>query len=311
MASETHPESEIAELELKLGVSFTNRDLLRQALTHESFINEWGSDEAEGEISSYERLEYLGDAVLNYAVANALFERSTGANEGELSMGRAHIVCKDSLAEAAQELDLGDHILRGKGEISYSPHVRDSVLEDSFEAIIGAIHEDQGYDAARRFVFDQLGNKIEEVAKNGVAKDPKSAFQELVQGVGLKAPRYHTEMLPRPVSGEQQFRARVMVDGCEVATGIGESKSKAQKKAAAKATELFSNGVPARFVNSNDRQRTPATRQNGWSYYAGTSSNSGSAVGGMKRFASWVSMVVLRKRGSTSGRRLILKRSKQ
>ena len=88
----------------------------------------------------------------------------SGANEGELSIGRAHIVCKDSLAEAAQDLDLGDHILRGKGEISYSPHVRDSVLEDSFEAIIGAIHEDQGYEAARRFVFDQLGDKIEDVA---------------------------------------------------------------------------------------------------------------------------------------------------
>ncbi len=305
-----HPESEITELELKLGVSFTNRELLRQALTHESFINEWGSDESEDGLSSYERLEYLGDAVLNYAVANALFERSSGANEGELSMGRAHIVCKDSLAEAAQDLDLGDHILRGKGEISYSPHVRDSVLEDSFEAIIGAIHEDQGYDAARRFVFDQLGDKIEDVAKNGVAKDPKSAFQELVQGVGLKTPRYHTEMLPRPVSGEQHFRARVMVDGREVATGIGESKSKAQKNAAAKATELFSNGVPRRFANSTIRRRTSETGTNGRSQNASSSSNGGLAVGGVKRIASWVSTVVLRKGDPPPGRRLILKRSK-
>ena len=310
MAPEIHPESEIAELEHKLGVSFTNRELLRQALTHESFINEWGSDEAKDEITSYERLEYLGDAVLNYAVANALFVRSAGANEGELSIGRAHIVCKDSLAEAAQDLDLGDHILRGKGEISYSPHVRDSVLEDSFEAIIGAIHEDQGYEAARRFVFDQLGDKIEEVAKNGVAKDPKSAFQELVQGVGLKTPRYHTEMLPRPVSGEQHFRARVMIDGREVATGIGESKSKAQKNAAAKATEMFSNGVPQRFASSTVRRRTSETGKNGRSKYASSSSEGGLAIGGVKRFVSWVSMVVLRKSGPTSGRRLILKRSK-
>lgn len=311
MASEVHPESEIAELELKLGVSFTNRELLRQALTHESFINEWGSDAAEDEISSYERLEYLGDAVLNYAVANALFERSAGANEGELSMGRAHIVCKDSLAEAAQDLDLGDHILRGKGEISYSPHVRDSVLEDSFEAIIGAIHEDQGYEAASRFVFEQLGDKIEEVAKNGVAKDPKSAFQELVQGMGLKTPRYHTEMLPKAVSGEQHFRARVMIDGSEVATGFGESKSKAQKNAAAKATELFSNGVPRRFANLTFRRRTSETGQNGRSQKASISRNGGLAAGGVKRLASWVSVVVLRRGGSTSGRRLILKRSKQ
>lgn len=308
--SEIHPESEIEELEVKLGVSFNNRDLLRQALTHESFINEWGVDDSEVEIASYERLEYLGDAVLNYAVANALFERSDAADEGELSIGRAYIVCKDSLAGAAQDLDLGDHILRGKGEISYSPHVRDSVLEDSFEAIIGAIHEDQGYETARRFVFDQLGDKIDHVAKNGVAKDPKSAFQELVQGVGLKTPRYHTEMLPKMVSGEQHFRARVMIDGREVATGFGESKSKAQKNAAAKATELFSNGVPPRFANSTIRRRTSETGQNGRSQNASSSSNGGLAVGGVKRFASWVSMVVLRKGGSTPGRRLILKRSK-
>ena len=79
MASTLHPESEIAELEVKLGVSFNNRDLLRQALTHESFINEWGEVDPEDGLASYERLEYLGDAVLNYAVANALFERSDAA----------------------------------------------------------------------------------------------------------------------------------------------------------------------------------------------------------------------------------------
>ncbi len=309
MASTLHPESEIAELEVKLGVSFNNRDLLRQALTHESFINEWGEVDPEDGLASYERLEYLGDAVLNYAVANALFERSDAANEGELSIGRAYIVCKDSLAGAAQELNLGDHILRGKGEISYSPHVRDSVLEDSFEAIIGAIHEDQGFEAARTFVFDHLGNKIEEVAKNGVAKDPKSAFQELVQGMGLKTPRYRTEMLPRAESGEHHFRARVMVDGQEVATGFGVSKSKAQKKAAAKATELFSNGVPRRFANSTFQRSTSENDRNGRSQNA-RSSGVGLVNGSVKRFVSWVSVVVLRRGGSTPGRRLILKRSK-
>lgn len=310
MASEIHPESEIAELELRLGVSFTNRRLLRQALTHESFINEWGADDSEAEISSYERLEYLGDAVLNYTVANALFERSAGANEGELSIGRAHIVCKDSLAGVAQDLDLGDHILRGKGEVSYSPNVRDSVLEDSFEAIIGAIHVDQGYEAASRFVFEQLGDKIEEVARNGVAKDPKSAFQELVQGLGLKTPRYHTEMLPKSFSGEQHFRARVMVDGREVATGIGESKSKAQKNAASNAAESFSDGVPPQFANSTFRRRASETGRNGRARTASFAGNGSLAVGGVKRFASWFGMVVLRKGGSTPGRRLILKRSK-
>ena len=98
MAPEIIPESEIDELETKLGVNFSNRNLLRQALTHESFVNEWSADDVERGMQSYERLEYLGDAVLNYTVANALFERSMTATEGEMSIGRAHIVCRDSLA---------------------------------------------------------------------------------------------------------------------------------------------------------------------------------------------------------------------
>lgn len=310
MAAEIHPESEIAELELRLGVSFHNRELLRQALTHESFINEWGSDQAEDGMSSYERLEYLGDAVLNYTVANALFQRSTGANEGELSMGRAHIVCKDSLAGVAQDLDLGDHILRGKGEVSYSPMVRDSVLEDSFEAIIGAIHVDQGYEAASKFVFAQLGDKIDHVAENGVAKDPKSAFQELVQGVGLKTPRYQTELMNTAITGEPSYRARVLVDGREVATGYGGSKSKAQKKAAELAMEEFADGVPSRFMNSSRRRRIQTARQDVNPSNVGSVSLAGSAGTSFKRLASWVNIVLLRRNSSTSRRQLVLKRTK-
>ena len=177
LATEISPESEIDELETKLGFRFSNRNLLRQALTHESFVNEWGDNGSVEGVQSYERLEYLGDAVLNYTVANALFERSATATEGEMSIGRAHIVCRDSLADAAQRLKLGDYVLRGKGETTYSPNVRASVLEDIFEAVIGAIHEDKGYEAASQFVFRHLGNQIENVAEHGVEKDPKSAFQ--------------------------------------------------------------------------------------------------------------------------------------
>ena len=310
MAAEIHPESEIAELEVKLGVSFNNRDYLRQALTHESFINEWGAENHEVQIESYERLEYLGDAVLNYAVANALFERSALLTKASCRLAGLLSSAKILWLVRLRISILATTSCEVKGEISYSPHVRDSVLEDSFEAIIGAIHEDQGFEAARRFVFDQLGDKIEKVAKNGVAKDPKSAFQELVQGIGLKTPRYRTEMLPKAVSGEQHFRARVMIDGREVATGIGESKSKAQKNAAAKASELFSNGVPPRFVNSTFRRRTTETGSNGRLQNTASSNSFGVAAGGVKRIASWVNVVVLRRRGSTPRRRLILKRSK-
>ena len=308
MASQVLSESQIIELESKFGVSFTDRDLLRQALTHESFVNEWCADKSDLELASYERLEYLGDAVLNYTVAMALFEKSVSADEGELSMGRAHIVCKDSLAGVAQRLELGDHILRGKGEISYSPQVRDSVLEDSFEAIIGAIHVDQGYDAARQFVFNQLGDKIDHVAQNGVDKDPKSAFQEMVQGVGLKTPRYRTELVGNDMIGQQNYRAHVCVDGSEVASGFGNSKSRAQKNAAAKAINLFAEGVPLRFSKLAKKRSLPNPERKKMPAVSRSESNRGSIFENLKRFGSRFSRGGLRKGEAGSGRQLIFKR---
>ena len=309
MAPRIKSESEIDELQTKLGVSFTNRDLLRQALTHESFVNEWSAEHTDAEVCSYERLEYLGDAVLNFTVANALFEQSRTANEGELSMGRAHIVCKDSLADAAEQLDLGDHILRGQGEIAYSPVVRDSVLEDSFEAIIGAIHVDQGFEAARNFVFEQLGEKIDNVARNGVDKDPKSAFQELVQGVGLKTPRYHTELIGIEANGQQNYRARATVDGRVVATGYGTSKSKAQKSAAFSAKERFVDGIPSEFERAVRKRRSELTKRSGQFPTRRQGSVHGSVAVGFRKVGGWLNLGVFRKNTPTSGRRLVFKRS--
>ncbi len=309
MAPEIIPESEIDELETKLGVNFSNRDLLRRALTHESFINEWGSDDTGRGMQSYERLEYLGDAVLNYTVANALFERSMTATEGEMSIGRAHIVCRDSLADAAQRLNLGDHVLRGKGETAYSPNVRDSVLEDSFEAIIGAIHEDQGYEAASQFVFRHLGKQIEQVAAHGVDKDPKSAFQELVQGIGLRTPRYWTGNAGTGTDGQQQYVARVSVGGEVVASGFGNSKSKAQKSAAANAQSIFADGVPAKFAKTAMKSQKTAAASGQTSISSSGVRASGSTFDGFRRIGNWLGNVVLRRDNSSLRRQLIYKRS--
>ena len=309
MTLETNSETELDELEVKLGVTFTNRNLLKQALTHESFINEWADEHVAAPMSSYERLEFLGDAVLNFAVANALFERSDDASEGELSMGRANIVCKDSLAQAAGNLDLGDYILRGKGETVYSPNVRESVLEDSFEAIIGAIHVDQGLDAALRFVFTHLGHQIEHVAKHGVEKDPKSAFQELVQGAGLKTPRYQTELTSINENGEHRYLARVTVGGREVANGVGMSKSKAQKRAAAKANELFSKGIPVAFAQMAPKSRQSSRTARSSADYVASKPSDRSRSEGWRRFGNWLGLHAFRKREETPSRRLIYRRS--
>lgn len=309
MASEITPESEIDELEAKLGVNFSNRDLLRQALTHESFVNEWGADDAGIGTQSYERLEYLGDAVLNYTVANALFERSMTATEGEMSIGRAHIVCRDSLADAAQRLNLGDHVLRGKGETAYSPNVRDSVLEDTFEAIIGAIHEDRGYEAASQFVFRHLGEQIERVAEHGVDKDPKSAFQELVQGAGLRTPRYRTDTAGTGADGQLQYVARVSVGGRVVASGLGNSKSKAQKSAAANAQSIFADGIPEKFARIASKPSKAVAASAQTSISSTDDRVTASTFDGFRRVSNWLGNVFLRKDSSSPGRQLIYKRS--
>ena len=308
LASLITPDFEIGELETKLGFKFSNRDLLRQALTHESFVNERAAETAGNRIRSYERLEYLGDAVLNFTVANALFESSEDATEGEMSIGRANIVCKDSLASAAERIGLGEHILRSRGETTHSPNVQKSVLEDSFEAIIGAIHVDQGYDAAQEFVFKHLGERIDHVAQNGVDKDPKSAFQELVQGIGLKTPRYRTEKVGFDAYGQQQYSAQVLIDGREVASGLGFSKSKAQKNAAKKAQARFADGVPKEFTEiKNKRTINQMTEVNGLSHVGDVSARA-LATKGVRRIRSWLSLVVFRKSGETSGRHLIYRR---
>ena len=300
-------ETDLNELESKLGVSFNDRNLLKQALTHESYLNEWGADDDDVELSSYERLEFLGDAVLNFAVADTLFERSSNASEGELSMGRANVVCKDSLARAATRIDLGKYILRGNGELAYNSNIRDSMLEDVFEAIIGAIHVDQGMDAASKFVFEQLGSQIAHVIDHGVEKDPKSAFQELVQGAGLKTPRYKTELADTNPNGEQQYRARVLVGGKEVANGFGISKSKAQKHAAAKGLERFAHGVPSEFLATVARSGVNRNESETSNAQLGTSSDT-KPTDGMRRFAGWLGGLVVRKNNQPPRRRLVFKR---
>ena len=306
MTPETQSETDLDELEARLGVTFIDRNLLKQALTHESYVNEWSTEIDRAELRSYERLEFLGDAVLNFTVANALFEQSGSANEGELSMGRADIVCKDSLAKAADRLSLGEYILRGKGETAFSPNIRDSVLEDSFEAIIGAIHIDRGFDAACQFIFDQLGHQIEHVAEHGVEKDPKSAFQELVQGAGLKTPRYQTETANVDPNDEPQYLARVMVGGRQVAAGVGLSKSKAQKNAAANALVLFADGIPDEFAKlAAQPARSGRARLKSESTEPSTKSRSQN----WRRVGNLLGILGLRKGDESARRRLVYRRS--
>ncbi len=300
----------IDDLESKLGVSFNDRGLLVRAMTHESFANEWSLEHpnSNSEVESYERLEYLGDAVLSYAVAHELFANATDADEGELSIGRASIVCRDSLAEAARRLSLEPHILLGKGETEYSSIVRESVLEDAFEAVVGAIHVDQGYDAARAFVMTQLGEMIGNVIADGVEKDPKSAFQELVQGAGLKTPSYRTQETGTDRSGQTMFRSKVSVLNRVVAEGEGTSKSRAEKTAAANAKTKFERGIPATLLVQEASNAGVMALRSEVDYRNRKYGTRGESPSALRKLKAWLSRPTLRDRQTQGRRRILIKR---
>ena len=230
----------LADVQRRLGVEFIDLSLLSTALTHQSYINEQPDDAPP--VDSYERLEFLGDAVLNESVARRLFEAMPEADEGTLTLGRSHVVCRDSLASVAREMGLGQWIVFGNGESDGS--VRDSVLEDVYESVLGAVYVDQGTFAAEHFITQSLGDSIRDVIVNGVEKNPKSKFQESVQAYGLPTPRYVTRQVSPDGAYPMSFESEVYVSDFQIATAIASGKTRAEKLAAQEGCELFEKGVP-------------------------------------------------------------------
>lgn len=230
----------LADVQRRLGVEFIDLSLLSTALTHQSYINEQPDDVPP--VDSYERLEFLGDAVLNESVARRLFEAMPEADEGTLTLGRSHVVCRDSLASVAREMGLGQWIVFGNGESDGS--VRDSVLEDVYESVLGAVYVDQGTFAAEHFITQSLGDSIRDVIVNGVEKNPKSKFQESVQAYGLPTPRYVTRQVSPDGAYPMSFESEVYVSDLQIATAIASGKTRAEKLAAQEGCELFEKGVP-------------------------------------------------------------------
>ena len=171
-------------LKESLGYEFSDHTLLAQALTHRSAANR-----------NNERLEFLGDAVLDFVVSDIVFERHPDADEGELSRLRASLVRDSTLAELATEIALGEHLILGAGERRSGGHQRASILADALEAIFGAIFLDKGFDAARsvvRAAFEERANRLPDPDE---LKDPKTRLQEWLQGDGHALPSYTTEQI--------------------------------------------------------------------------------------------------------------------
>jgi len=217
-------------LEERLGVSFTETQLLLNALVHSSYVNENPDTAPE----SNERLEFLGDAVLGLVIADELYASYPGENEGRLTELRAYLVRRDTLAQAADRLQLGEALLLGRGEDDGGGRLRPTNLSHVYEAVVGAVFLDQGLPAARDFVLRSLAEELEEVHGSGSPLDPKSRLQELTQSLFQSTPQYQLLETEGP-DHARRFTVQAVVNGKTLGTGKGPSKQQAEKRAAREA----------------------------------------------------------------------------
>lgn len=210
---------------------FKNQNLFKQAFTHRSFLNE-----TKQKLQSNERLEFLGDSILSFLVSEYLYAAYPQANEGTLTNLRSTLVNTKSLSKLARELNFGSYLILSKGEEEAKGNENKALLENSFEAFIGALFLDQGIEKTREFLHEILLNKAKEALSNIELKDPKSILQEYVQAKKHNSPIY------KVLNEQGPAHARIFTIGVYVAneclgTGEGHSKQQAQELAAAKALE--------------------------------------------------------------------------
>ena len=218
-------------LEQKLNITFNDKDLLQQAFTHRSFINENKSAKDHNE-----RLEFLGDAVLELAATAYLFKKYPSRNEGELTSFRAALVNTNTLSGVASSIGFNDFLLLSKGESKDTGRARQYILADTFEAVIGAVYLDQGYDAAYTFIETYLLSLTDGIVENGSFIDAKSFFQEKSQETLSITPIYETTHEEGP-DHNKYFTVAVKIKDEVIATGKGKSKQEAEQEAAQKAIE--------------------------------------------------------------------------
>ncbi|MBI2514905.1 ribonuclease III [Candidatus Wolfebacteria bacterium] len=218
----------LSSLEKNLGIVFENKTLLKEALTHRSYLNEnssWG-------ILHNERLEFLGDAVLELAVTENLFSRFPKYAEGQLTSIRAALVNYQMMAKVAREIDLENFVLMSRGEAKDVGRAREVILANAMEALIGAVYLDHGYEAAQKMVEKiVLAPNLEVVMKNHLYKDPKSELQEIVQEKHRITPIYQIIEEWGP-DHKKIFRSGVLMGEKLLAEGEGYSKQEAETEAA-------------------------------------------------------------------------------
>lgn len=225
--------SDLAELQQRLGHSFRDEALLRLALTHPSVAHD-----ANAPLPHNQRLEFLGDAVLGLVLSRELYEKFPAADEGALTKSRAKLVNAASLAAHGRTLGLGAHLILSRGEENTGGRERTSALADAFEALLGAIFLDGGFEAAQEFVLREFATEIRELNLPADIDNPKGELQELLQAKSPDAPAYQLISAEGP-DHDRQFLCAVLHDDAELARGAGKSKKAAESAAALAALKIL------------------------------------------------------------------------
>lgn len=230
MEDKNNLDTDLAKLQTILNVQFTDTKVLLSAITHRSYLNE----HREATWEHNERLEFLGDAVLELVVTDYLFHKYPEKPEGELTAVRAALVNTVSLAGASEQLGINEYLLMSKGEAKDVGRARQYILANAFEACIGAIYIDQGYDTAKEFIAGRLFSKTDEIVRKRLWQDAKSRFQELAQEHASVTPTYETISQEGP-DHDRIFTVGVFLRKELVAEGNGRSKQEAEQQAAERA----------------------------------------------------------------------------
>ena len=226
--------ADLAALQQTLGIWFNDPSLLEQALVHSSYVNE-----NPGTITSNERLEFLGDAILGFIIAEELYQRFPQSSEGEMTRLRSSLVRRDALSRMARAISLGNYLYLGRGEEASGGRRKPANLAGALEAIIAAISLDQGLRAARDFVLKLVDKELNKVLSQGIEPDYKSQLQELVQARQQPTPAYRLIEAVGP-DHDRRFTVEVRVGDSVLGRGSGKSKKSAEAEAARSALDQLS-----------------------------------------------------------------------
>ncbi len=218
---------DFSSFEKNIGITFKDKNLLKQAFTHRSYLNE----HKDSELVHNERLEFLGDAVLELIVTEHLYEKYPDSNEGELTSFRSALVNAVTMSDAASKIGMNDYLLLSKGEAKDTGRARQIILANTIEALIGAIFLDQGYEMAKYFISRYIFNLIEKIVEEKTWLDAKSKFQEQAQENESVTPAYKTLKEEGP-DHDKKFTVGVFLGKEKIAEGTGKSKQEAEQEAA-------------------------------------------------------------------------------